>query len=63
VEENGACRSPGICLHRNEWYNGHPGFAGGLPGPAVLVSDNDDMGCMSDTKPAEAPLTSVAFYS
>ncbi|XP_064277069.1 thromboxane-A synthase isoform X7 [Passer domesticus] len=36
VEENGACRSSGTCLPRNEQYHSHPGFAGSLPGPAVL---------------------------
>lgn len=63
VEENGGSRSPGICLYRNEQYNGHPGFAGGLRGPAVLVSDNSDMCCISDTKPAEAPRKSIDSYS
>ncbi|XP_062348464.1 thromboxane-A synthase isoform X1 [Cinclus cinclus] len=36
VEENGACRSSGTCLPRNEQYHSHPGFAGSLPGPALL---------------------------
>ncbi|XP_033370653.1 thromboxane-A synthase isoform X4 [Parus major] len=35
-EENGACRSSGTCLPRNEQYHSHPGFAGSIPGPAVL---------------------------
>lgn len=62
VEENGACRSPGTCLPRNEQYHSHPGFAGDLPGPAILVSDNGDMGCTSDTNPAEALPASVESF-
>lgn len=52
VEENGACRSSGTCLPRNEQYHSHPGAAGSPPGPAVLVSESSEMGYTSDTKPA-----------
>lgn len=58
VEENGACRSSGTCLPRNEQYHSHPGFAGSLPGPAVLVSDSGEMGCT----PTEALSASVESF-
>lgn len=62
VEENGACRSSGTCLPRNEQYHSHPGFAGRLHGPAVLVSDSGEMGCTSDTNPAEALPASIESF-
>lgn len=62
VEENGACRSSGTCLPRNEQYHSHPGFAHSLPGPAVLVSDSGESGCTSDTNPAEALPASVESF-
>lgn len=46
VEENGARRSPGVCLCRIEQYNSHPGFTGCIHGSSVLVSGNGSRGLL-----------------
>lgn len=46
VEENGARRSPGVCLRRSEQYNSHPGFTGDTHGSSVLVSGNGNRGLL-----------------